>query len=237
MRMKINFAIITGLLLCAIPGVFAQQAVISELTGTVELQRAGSTEWENAAAGQSIMTDTVISTGFRSYALLSIGNSQINVRPLTRLSITELSTRNQNETINISLKVGKVRSDVNPPAGARSSYTAVSPMAVASVRGTVFEMGTLELRVIEGTVEYIGTAGPSVLVDADGYSYIDQKTGRAVPSVQGLFTALNPNMPIAYDLFNPFEGAYWNAGQINNSSNTRSSSSNTGGLVSPINYN
>jgi len=65
---------------------FAQEAVIKELTGTVELKKAGAAEWENAAKGQSVAVDTVISTSFKSTAIISIGNSLITVRPLTLLT-------------------------------------------------------------------------------------------------------------------------------------------------------
>jgi hypothetical protein len=186
---------------------FAQQATITELTGTVELKRANSAAWEPAAKGQSIPVDTIISTGFKSTALINLGNSIITVRPLTRLSITEIASRAGTETINVNLQAGRVRADVNPPAGARSSFTVQMPSVTASTRGTIFEVGIFELRVMEGSIEYRGTSGAPVVVDAGAFSYVDETTGRAAFPEATLLTTLNPDLPIAADLLYPFEGA------------------------------
>jgi len=199
---------ITGiLLLFAVSGVFGQRALIKELTGTVELKQPRSTVWENAALGQAIEGDTVISTGFKSYALIGIGNSAISVRTLTRLSFREIRAVAGTETINVSLQAGRVRLDVNPPAGAKSVFTVQTPPTTASTRGTIFEMGIFELWVIEGSIEYRGTSGAPVIVDAVGYSYVDERTGRVVFTKNMLLSSLSPVQPIAFDSFNSFAGA------------------------------
>ena len=202
-----KYKIIAGLLLLAVSGIFAQEAVIRELTGTVELKLAGSTAWVNAVRGQNVAVDSVISTGFKSNALIGIGNSIINVRPLTRLSIKELRASQNTETINVGLQAGRVRVDVNPPAGVRATASVQTPIATASVRGTVFEVGLFELWVIEGSVEYRGTSGGHVIVDAGGYSAVDERTGRVALIKGMLLDSLNPVQPIAFDSFNSFSGA------------------------------
>lgn len=213
--------LILGLcLLLTVTAMFAQEAKFQELTGTVEFQRSGSSVWEKAVQGQTIMPDTIISTGFKSYALLSIGNSQITVRPLTRLSVKEISARTETETVNSSLATGRIHADINPPAGARASATVQTPMAVASVRGTTFEINIYELWVMEGSVQFTGTSGVPVIVDAGGYSYINYKTGWAVSPIEGLRILLDPDMPIGND----FEGT--NSAQRNS----------TGGFTSPFVY-
>ena len=121
------------------PFIFAQQAVIRDLSGTVELKLPGSQTWTNARAGHALAGDTVISTGFRSTALLAIGNSLLTVRPLTCLSITELSRRNDTEYSDVNLQAGRVRAEVNPPSDAKIEFTVRSSSATASVRGTLFE--------------------------------------------------------------------------------------------------
>ena len=228
---------IWGLLLFALSAAFAQEATIPqeatirELAGTVELQRAGTQAWENAAQGQAVLPDTVISTGFRSYALLGIGDSLINVRPLTRLAVKELSSGGETETLNASLNAGRVKADINPPPGTRASVTIQAPMAVSSVRGTSFEMGLLELWVMEGSVEYKGISGPPVIIDSGGYSYINEKTRWAVPPIESLRAVLDPDLPIAYDNFNSFEGAYGkNAAQNINLPGS------SGSLTGPVTY-
>jgi len=204
---KEKILIIIGMvfLFAAVSGIFAQEAVIRELSGTVELKKSNSAAWEKAAQGQTVAADTVISTGFKSSAIIGIGDSLISVRPLTRLSITELSGRSGTETINLSLQSGRIRADVNAPSGGRTILGVQSPVATASVRGTIFEMGVHELRVIEGTVEYMSAFAVPVLVDSGGNSQVDEKTGRAVNPAASLIAALNPGLPIANDSFRPFE--------------------------------
>ena len=187
--------------------VFAQEAVISDLTGTVETKQTGSASWENAVKGQTVSGDTMISTGFKSTALITIGNSVLVVRPLTRLTLAEIRALEGIENINISLQTGRVRVDVNPPSGARTSFSIQSPMATASVRGTVFEVDTYSLNVIEGSVEFRGTSGNPVVIDAGGTSTVDAKTGRAALAKEALLSSLSPNQPIAFDSFQSFQGA------------------------------
>ena len=207
MRSIARSTILVGLLLCAVSGVFAQQAVIKELTGTVEIKRASSALWETAAQGQTITGDTTISTGFKSMALIAIGNSVLTVRPLTRLTLAEISATQGTETINVSLQAGRVRADITPPSGAKGIYKVQSPIATASVRGTIFEIDTYTLLVIKGAVEFKGTSGVSVVVDAGRISTVDEKTGRAALPEQTIFTALDPELPIGSSILNPFDAA------------------------------
>jgi len=167
---------------------FAQNpsAVIREMTGTVELKKSGSVNWTQAKAGDIIEKATIVSTGFKSSALLTVGNSTLMVRPLTRLSLEELMNQNETETINISLSTGRVKVDVKPPAGSKASFTVQSPAATASVRGTSFEMDTESIQVLEGAVSYVPTlaaAGATirpVTVSAGEESWVDSDTGLAV---------------------------------------------------------
>ena len=196
MTRRAALSIIAGMwLLFAAAGVFGQQAVIRELTGTVEVKQTGSSEWETAVRGQTIAVDTIISTGFKSSALIGIGNSVITVRPLTRLSITELSRR-EAETINVNLQAGRVRVDVKIQAGYGGSFSVQTPMTVASVRGTVFEIDTISILVTEGSVEYTGISGPLTVIDAVRYSHFDEKIERIAPPMETLFTSLRPDLPI-----------------------------------------
>ena len=199
--------IIGLLLLLMVSGVFAQQAVIKEITGTVEIKRAGSAVWEKAVQGRTITADTTISTGFKSSALLAVGNSVLTVRPLTRLTLTEIAAGAGTETINVNLQTGRAQINANPPAGGRGSFTVQTPVATASTRGTVFEVDSYTLRVTEGSIEYKNTSGILVIVDAGGYSYIDERTGRAALPEQTLFAALNPELPIASSVLNSFDAA------------------------------
>ena len=165
---------------------FAQnpEAVIREMTGTVELKLSGSSDWKPANTGDRIAVSTIISTGFKSMAILAVGSSTLTVRPLTRMSLETLMNQNNTETINVGLRTGRVQVDVKAPAGSRSEFSVTTPVATASVRGTSFYMDPVNLRVTEGTVRFTPTAGPAavrpVSVGAGQQSWVDTDTGRTV---------------------------------------------------------
>jgi len=182
-----------GLSVC----VFAQNGVIKELSGTVELKAAGASAFSPAAAGAQIRADTIISTGFKSTALVEVGSSVITVRPLTRLTLTEISAQAGAETLNMNLQAGRVRVDVNPPAGAKASVSVSSPSATASVRGTSFYFDTMNVRVREGTVAFKGKVGYTVQVSAGSFSGVDPYNIAA--GARNSNTIVLPQSPPGYD--------------------------------------
>ena len=199
---QFKFELTIALFIATAAFVFAQNqtAVISEITGAVELKRIGSSEWTPAKTGDAIEKKTIVSTGFRSTAVLTVGNSTITVRPLTRLSLEEIIVLNQNETVNVNLNTGRVRVEVKPPAGTRADFTVQSPTTTASVRGTEFRMDTASIQVTEGKVSYASLEGPAVrplVVSAGEESRVETGTGavispmaaedaiRALPSLPG----------------------------------------------------
>jgi len=159
---KIVFTAIFITLITA--GAFCQNGVIRELTGEVELKKSGSAVFVPAAAGDAVSSNTVVSTGFRSAAVIVVGSSVVTVRPLTRLTLAEIQSAENTENVNIKLQTGKVRVEVKPPAGTRTNLNVQSPSTTASVRGTIFEMDTQNLNTIEGKVLLSGTYGAGVMV-------------------------------------------------------------------------
>ena len=185
----------------------SRTAQIRELSGTVEIRKAGSETWQPASRGQNISSDTTISTGFKSSALIAMGDSLLTVRPLTRLTLTELSMIQDTESIQLNLQTGRVRADVKAPAGAKAQFTVQSPSATASVRGTVFEFDTLNLWVSEGTVEFSGASNVPVLVDAGRFSYSDERSGRAINPETAIIAEMKPELPFASDAVSSGESA------------------------------
>jgi hypothetical protein len=167
-----------------------QEAYIREKNGTVELLLSGSGSWRSARAGDPVPAAAVLSTGFKSTAVLSIGNSSITVHPLTRLTIEEILKRDKDEMVNLTLRTGRIRAEVTPPAGGKTEFTVRSPIATASVRGTVFDFDTVNIQVTEGTVVFVptvqtgGTGSRAVQVSTGDSSAVDQTTGRAVAPLQ-----------------------------------------------------
>jgi len=177
--------IVLFFLLFAAALVFAQnpEARIREMTGTVELKVPGSADWVPARVGEPIKEATIISTGFKSTAILAVGNSTLTVRPLTRMSLDVLINRNDTETINIALNTGRVRADVKPPAGSRADFSVQTPVATASVRGTVFDMDTVNITVEEGSVKFApaGDQAPRpVTVNGGQESWVNTDSGTTV---------------------------------------------------------
>jgi len=176
----------------------APEALIREMTGTVELKTSVSADWVAAKAGDRIGKDTVISTGFKSIAILAVGNSIITVRSLTSLSLAELMNRNETETINVNLNTGRIRADVNPPAGNKASFTVQTPVASASVRGTTFEMNTAKIHVLKGAVNYQPTNGMfvrPVMVNAGQESWIAGTGGAVHPAAAAETARSLPGLP------------------------------------------
>jgi hypothetical protein len=174
---------------------FAQNGVIKELTGTVELKKANASDFVAAKAGDVVSQDTVVSTAFKSTALIQVGNTVITVRPLTRLTLTEIRASSDSETLNVSLQSGRVRVDVKPPAGTKAVMTVSSPSATASVRGTSFELDTRNLHVISGNVLFKGSRGVPTLVTTGSNSTTDQN-GSAVNPLSLGDADYKPQMPV-----------------------------------------
>jgi hypothetical protein len=184
--------LLAGAALC----VFAQSGVISEFSGTVELKTAKSTSFVPAKTGDVVAADTIVSTGFRSTAVIKVGSSTIAVRPLTRLSLAEIRAESDSETLKVDLQAGRVRVDVKPPAGTRANTSVQSPSATASVRGTDFEFDAYNLKVYEGTVVLRGNDdNMEIPVPAGASSYVDAY-GRAADPVEANRHALTPPAPV-----------------------------------------
>ncbi|MDR2900086.1 MAG: FecR domain-containing protein [Treponema sp.] len=171
--------------------VFGQSGVIRELSGTVEIKPAGQTAFVPAKVGDEIAENTIVSTGIRSTALVAAGSTLITVRPLTRLSLAEISSAAGTETINVSLQTGRVRVAVNPPPGTKASMSVRGPSATASVRGTSFEFDTRNLFVDTGTVSFQGSKGGTMLVSAGATSTISGD-GKAADPIETAAIALVP---------------------------------------------
>jgi len=188
--------IIAGLLMVFfVFAAYSQNGVISEFTGDVTLKPAGSSDFIPVTAGSVVAQDTVVSTGFRSTAVITIGTNTINVRPLTRLLLSEIQSSANTEEIKVNLQAGRVRVDVNPPAGTKANFAVQGPSSTASVRGTSFEVDARNLQVIEGKVIYAGSNGFSSAVSA-GASGAIADGGSAKDPVEILISELTPSAPV-----------------------------------------
>jgi hypothetical protein len=185
----VTIFILTGL------HVFSQEAFIEQLTGTVEIKQPMEDSFKAAAKGDRIFQETVVSTSFKSFAIIKIGSTTITVRPLTILSLTEIQKSAEAETVNVNLQAGRIRVDVKPPAGTKAIMSVSSPVSTASVRGTSFEMDTNNLYVSEGAVTFTGNRGQNVVINAGETSHVE-RTGQATSPRDGRNSNLMPPSPI-----------------------------------------
>jgi hypothetical protein len=172
---------------------YSQTGVIRELTGEVELKHAGDTAFVPARQGSEIERNTIVSTGFRSMAIIEAGGTVITVRPLTRLTFAEISSSANTENLNVNLQAGKIRVDVRPPAGLRANTVIQNPSSVASVRGTTFEIDSRNLNVLNGNVSYEGANGFLVTVTGGNSSGI-ASDGSAIDPVRVAIDELSPRL-------------------------------------------
>jgi len=170
----------------------AQNAVIRELTGTVEVSRGGA--FVPARVGDQLGENTVISTGFRSSALIEVESAMLAVRALTHLTLTEIRASYGSETLNMNLQAGRVRVELNPPPGVRASLSLISPMAVASVRGTSFEFDTRGINVEEGAVNFRGNRRQEYVVHGGTVSIVGNNRMALDPIILGR-SGLSPSQP------------------------------------------
>ncbi|MDR0402067.1 MAG: FecR family protein [Treponema sp.] len=161
-------------------------AVIRDIAGTVEVMLPGAADWIPAKAGMFIANNASISTGFKSTAVLVLGESLVTLRPLTRLTLDELIRGQSNDTAVLSLRTGRIRAEVKPPSDGKTEFTVRTPTATASVRGTVFDLDPMNLNVTEGLVRYAVTG-----------------TGAAVSVGEGRSGAVNTESPLGLE--NPVE--------------------------------
>ena len=180
MKKAFFLALLIGAAVWTLPVLaFAQSGVIKELTGDVSLKPARASAFVPATAGDAVALDTVVSTGFKSTAIIAVGSSVITVRPLTRLTLAEIQSSSGTEKIDVNLQTGRIKVDVKPPAGTKTNFTVQSPSATASVRGTSFDFDTVNLKTFEGKVSFSGSFGAPLMVHAGEMSYVG-KDGRAV---------------------------------------------------------
>lgn len=131
--------------------IFAEDAVVTFVKGKVEVQRGDA--WVQLNVGDKIKKSETVSTGFQSEAKIKYSGSLMALGALTRITMDELASGGNKEKVDVYLSTGAVRSKVTHSEDTRVSYTVRSPIAVASVRGTDFDMtakGTV--RCFEGAV-------------------------------------------------------------------------------------
>lgn len=155
--------------------VFAENATVVSVSGKVEVQK--NSQWVALEKGAVLDTGSLISTGFKSEAVLKIGASSITVKALTRLTIEELTEKDNTLITDMYLEVGGIKADVKAMDNKRVGFTVKSPVATASVRGTAGEISA------DGTL--IGSSGT--------WAFATNESGRNIPVRAGQTVAVSPD--------------------------------------------
>jgi hypothetical protein len=143
------------------------RGIIQELNGTVEVKQSAASPWVPATVGMNLDKNASISTGFKSSVLISLGDSVLTVKPLSRVRLEDLAASRETADVALFLQAGRVRAKVAPPAGGgKVNFQVRSPSVTASVRGTEFDMGPSSVKMLSGTVAFAGNDGVPVLVNA-----------------------------------------------------------------------
>lgn len=156
-----------------------QDAVFSEVNGKVEYQSQGAS-WKPAHVGDRVTRGTMISTGFKSSAIVKVGPTSISLKPVTRLTLEDLIKTEGGTQTSLYLLAGRVNADVPPQAGETTEFKVSSPTATASVRGTKFEFDGVNLVVDRGTVVLMTPTMQSRKVNNGEYCYV-VKGGTVAP--------------------------------------------------------
>lgn len=125
---------------------FSLDAKVIDARGKVEVQQGDS--WVALKAGDTLDPGAVVSTGFKSEAVLQIGKSVVNVKALTRLTVEQLYEKNGDHSSSVYLDAGAIAADVKPAENKRVGFTVKTPAATASVRGT---SGLVGVGFVKGT--------------------------------------------------------------------------------------
>ena len=128
------------------------QAKIKSVTGKVELKSGDS--WIQLKTGDIVKKGDVISTGFKSEAVITANEATFTLGALTRITFDELVSGTSKDKTSINLESGSVKADVSHQTK-KADFTVRTPSATASVRGTSFSIDCMaNLRVQNGMVAY-----------------------------------------------------------------------------------
>ncbi len=156
------------------------EAKVLEVAGKVEY-KAGSSTWKPMKVGTMLGKGTMISTGFRSSAIIQLGDATITVRPVTRLSLEDLIKSEKGTQTELFLTAGRVKAEVTPSKVEKVEFAIRSATATASVRGTGFETDGRNLIVTHGMVELRNVWGQFRFVGGGEYSRVEPDSSVSIP--------------------------------------------------------
>lgn len=135
-------------------------AELRSTVGTVEVKRAGSATWTQGRPKTAVNNGDIVRTGVGSETELRMTEGhKMTLKEKTSLKVDS----SQAPETKLDLLAGRVRTFVSK-LKRQNKFEIKTPVAVASIRGTVFDMevtetGASRLSVLEGVVSYRDLAG------------------------------------------------------------------------------
>jgi hypothetical protein len=217
------------------------RAFITSVTGTVEVKVAGQQNWVRAAANREVKTGDKIRTAASSKARIKVADvgefevtasSEVSVGNLQQVKTTARAFFMFQRTITrddvgMDLRGGDMRSNFHRNEGRVGNYNVYTPVAVAGVRGTKFELdleggrpwyerleegkgdgdeNSLTTIVLEGEVEVQGGtwtrsvgAGQQLTSTASNAGSLTDADRRRLQELLGTFTTSSDQTPPTFD--------------------------------------
>ena len=171
------------ILACLAATAFAIEAKVVSITGKAEVQ--DGSVWTALKVGDTLKAGSVIQTGFKSEMVLNIKSpnedTTITVSPLSRLTIEQLSEKGSQDKTSIHLAAGSLKSDIKKTADKRVGYQVRTPVATASVRGTVYSVTNtfrgVEIQNEDGGVACWRETAEKPIVKSDDYADVAEESG------------------------------------------------------------
>ena len=222
MKKTILFAIVS--LLAA--GLFAYDAEVLSVEGRAQYSSNG-TSWTPISVGTKISQGATIQTAFKSALKLRFKGAVVDLGPMTRIKIDELSETPAKDNAVVSMKIGTLTSNVKKVEDRRAGFTIKGPAATASVRGTIVRQecgyNCDTVIAIESSTAVWPTSkgeGSALEISSDGNSAVAISDGLAVAGActlsQGQSTSVNELEGLKKPYGSAQEKAYYIGGGATN---------------------
>ena len=136
MKKSTRVFVLASILAFSVTSLFALEAKVVSAKGKTEVQMADGA-WTPLKIGSTIQKGAVIQTGFKSELILKIKETTVTVAPLSRITVEQLAEKGDKDDTRLFLDTGSLKSDVKKTVDRRVGFTVRSPVATASVRGTI----------------------------------------------------------------------------------------------------
>lgn len=164
--MKLSFKFLPLLAFAVFAGFSASalEAKFVSIEGKVEILEGGM--WIPVEEGDIIQErGVVISTGFKSNAVVSVKGTNFTLGPLTRITIENMVAMENKDSTQIYIDSGSLKANVSSSDGRKVGFKVRSAVATASVRGTEFKVTSSgRLSVTQGLVSFGGPEASSAEV-------------------------------------------------------------------------